>query len=119
MLTVVKEATGEMRWGLFAILMFFIGGAVLLYFVNTRKGGLEAANFHIAAEVHIEELVAENPGLVSVLRLQQVDSFKFAFNALLSVENRRTRTHRECSGRKGVASSNADSIQETRITSRS
>ena len=63
MLTVVKELTGEVRYGVACILAFFIGGAIFLYFVNTRKGGLEAKDFHVAAEVQIDELVAQNPDL--------------------------------------------------------
>ena len=59
----MKEATGEARWGLACILLFFIGSAILLFFVDTKKGGLEAKNFHVAAEVQIDELVAANPGL--------------------------------------------------------
>ena len=45
-----------MRWGVAVIVLFLIGGMILLYFVDTKQGGIDAANFHVAAEVKLAEV---------------------------------------------------------------
>jgi len=62
-LTVVREATGNLRWGLFAIVFFFVVGAIFLFFVDPKVGGMQAADFHASAEVKIEDVVAGDPTL--------------------------------------------------------
>jgi hypothetical protein len=65
-LTVVREATGNLRWGLFAIIFFFIVGGIFLFFVDPKEGGLQAADFHASAEVKIEDVVASDPSVTVV-----------------------------------------------------
>jgi hypothetical protein len=65
-LTVVADTTGQLRWGLFAIVFFFVVGGIFLFFVDTKEGGLQAADFHASAEVKLEDVVANDPTVTVV-----------------------------------------------------
>ena len=39
-------------------------GGILLFFVDTKKGGIEASTFSVSAEVKLEELISERPDLI-------------------------------------------------------
>jgi hypothetical protein len=60
-LTLVFERTGDYRWGFFAIVLFFVIGAFILCFVDTKQGGLQALNFHLSKEVVVEEIKSQRP----------------------------------------------------------